>query len=155
MPFAKGNQSKLKHGHSTATQRSPEYYSWRSMKDRCLNPKATNFKNWGGRGIRIHPEWMCFENFLRDMGERPPGTSLDRIDNKGNYEPGNCRWATRTEQGRNSRHATLIKRDGKTLCITEWCEILNFPRHLVYDRIWRNVPEKDLFNPPQKAIHGN
>ena len=73
------------------------------MVVRCKNPKATGWKNYGGRGVAVCARWARFENFLADMGERPPGKTLDRIDNDGNYEPGNCRWATPKEQYRNSR----------------------------------------------------
>jgi hypothetical protein len=77
------------------------YVSWRQMKQRCTNPKYPGFGRYGGRGIRFCDRWKLFANFLADMGDRPEGKSLDRIDCNGNYEPSNCRWATMTEQQRN------------------------------------------------------
>lgn len=95
---------RIEHGHSSSTFVSPTYHSWVAMRKRCSNPKAKNFDIYGGRGIKVCERWQCFENFLADMGERPLGTTLDRYPDKdGNYESGNCRWATAVEQARNRR----------------------------------------------------
>jgi hypothetical protein len=87
------------------------YSSWTSLMDRCLNPNNPAFARYGGRGIGVSYRWQRFENFLEDMGERPEGTSIDRIDNDRGYEPGNCRWATPAEQRRNQRTTKLRESD--------------------------------------------
>lgn len=87
---------------------SPAYISWKSMKTRCLNSRASNYSNYGKKGIKVCKRWLKFENFFEDMKARPQGTTLDRIDAAGNYEPSNCRWATFKQQARNSGRKSLI-----------------------------------------------
>ena len=100
-----------KYGHTSKNGKlSPTYQSWRHMKTRCQNPNCLEYKKYGSRGIKVCERWMDFANFLEDMGERPENTTLDRIDNDGDYEPGNCRWATWKEQNQN-------RRDLKSQCL--------------------------------------
>jgi len=100
----------LKHGYAKHRPGpSSIYIVWVNMKARCLNKNRPHYQDWGGRGVTVCDRWLhSFENFLEDMGERPEGTSIDRIDNDGNYEPGNCRWATRKQQANNRRRVVSV-----------------------------------------------
>jgi hypothetical protein len=113
-----------------------EYYIWESMKARCKNPNRACYKNYGGRGIVVCPRWdQSFEGFLADMGPCPDGYTIERIDNNRGYEPGNCRWASYKEQGRNQRSNHLLTFRGETRTIAEWTEILGFKRATIGCRI--------------------
>ena len=119
----------LKHGLSRIQGKPPkEYTAWQNMKARCCDETNIGYKNYGGRGIKICDRWLHnYENFLIDMGPRPRGTSLDRINNDGNYEPGNCRWATRKEQANNCRNNTLVEWKGEKYTMSEFCRKHSLP----------------------------
>lgn len=99
-------QRSTTHGHAPRRNQTSTYRCWAAMMRRCSNPHTKDYPEYGGRGIAVCDHWRQFEQFLSDMGERPDGLSIDRFpNNDGNYEPGNCRWATPTEQARNRRKA--------------------------------------------------
>lgn len=106
---------------------SKTYVSWRRMLARCYDKKRPGYPMHGGRGIKVCRRWRKFENFLADMGEIPQGLTLDRIDNNGNYEPSNCRWATGKQQARNRRSSVFIEFNGQTKTLVEWSEHFGVP----------------------------
>lgn len=103
------------------------YYTWQAMKRRCFYPKDSRYAEYGGRGITVCPAWRdSFEQFLADVGEPPTKDhTIERIDYNGNYEPGNVRWSTKTEQANNKRNNRLIEWNGKQQTMPEWCRELN------------------------------
>lgn len=123
------------HGHTSNGATSTEYRIWANMKQRCLNRNTTDYNNYGGRGISICKRWLRFENFYKDMGNRPRGLQLERKDNNGNYEPPNCKWATRKEEQNNKRTNRKIVHDGKSAGACEWAEITGIPRSTISARI--------------------
>lgn len=121
-------QMNLRHGK----RHSPVYWVWSTMKSRCQSPTSASFHNYGGRGIRVCERWQVFDNFLADMGEPAPGATIERIDNDGNYEPGNCRWATRKEQGANTQQTVRIMLpDALRVSLTMACDLVGLERHAV------------------------
>lgn len=124
------------HGHGRRDNRSSEYNIWRGMVARCRNPKYKKYRYWGGRGISVCDRWLSFENFYADMGPRPsPEHSIDREDNDGNYEPSNCRWATRAEQARNTSKNRLFEYDGRRISMAEAAEMAGLSYQLLRGRL--------------------
>ena len=116
--------------------RTTEYKRWRGMLNRCHNPESACFKDYGARGIIVCDRWRkSFFAFLKDMGKAPKGLTLERIDNNGNYEPNNCRWASFREQSRNKRNNKIVKINGKQKILTDACEDLNLPRSTIAMRL--------------------
>lgn len=128
--------------------RTRVYTSWQGMKDRCYNHTSKAYANYGGRGITVCERWMTFQNFYADMGDPPPGRSLDRIDNSKGYSPKNCRWATRKEQNTNQRSNVLIEFDGRTQTLSEWAKEKGIHRVTLRSRLNRGVPVERLFTIP-------
>lgn len=128
-----------------------EYRAWKSMKGRCTNPTLKAFPQYGGRGITVHAEWMTsFSAFLSDVGNRPSAEhSLDRYpNNDGNYEPGNVRWATKSEQARNRRSTCILTHDGKSLPLVEWAAITGLARDTITARLKRGWGVSDALTTP-------
>lgn len=141
-----------KHGQSRAGHASGAYKSWRAMMGRCLNPKHTAYPSYGGRGITVCDRWLIFTNFYSDVGDRPEGSTLDRIDNDKGYNPDNCRWLSKAEQQRNRRDNVYYEMDGKRRCLTEWCEIYNIPFFRVSCRLGFGWTLREaLTAPPSKT----
>lgn len=118
-------RSHATHGHSRNDRKSPEYVSWTCMKTRCYRSNYHQYKDYGGRGIKVCDRWLGdkgFYNFLEDMGNRPSMKhSLDRFpNNDGDYEPGNCRWATKRQQFEGRRNAILLEYNGQKMMLAEW-----------------------------------
>lgn len=115
------------------------------MRARCRRPTHPSFKYYGARGIEVCSRWNSYPAFLADMGERPAGMSIDRINNDGNYEPGNCRWASHLTQAKNSRQAHHILRDGKTQTLKDWSKELGFSYAVACQRVMSGMtPEQAL-----------
>jgi hypothetical protein len=129
---------------SAVGYRHPLHLVWVAMVNRCYDPAAAQYCNYGGRGIRVCDAWLGsrpngeratkdgFQHFLKDMGPRPHGYTIDRIDNEANYSPENCRWATHKTQANNTRVNMLVTLNGRTLTATQWGELLKHPHPSVW-----------------------
>ncbi len=138
---------------------TPEYRAWQQMRLRCLDPKHKAYPSYGGRGITVCQRWLeSPQAFLDDMGPKPsPLHELDREDNNGNYEPGNCRWVTRSVNDRNRRSSRFLEFRGESRTVAEWCELLGLSPSVVGHRLqdgWD--PERALSTPVRpKAPNGS
>jgi hypothetical protein len=148
------NKRNFIHGQSY----TKEYGIWKAMRDRCRNPNNTWYAEYGGRGVKVCERWESFENFLSDMGRRPSKRhSIDRYpDKNGDYEPGNCRWATPLEQNNNLRSNVLLAFRGRTQSLAAWARELGVSHTCLW---WRKKhgwsDERILTEPSQRrALHG-
>lgn len=141
-------------GEDHGKANSAEYGVWYGIKKRCTNQNSQNYGDYGGRGITVCERWMnSFVAFLDDMGPRPTSEhSIERENNDGNYEPGNCRWATQLEQGRNKRNNRLFTFYGKTMTLAQWCRISQMSPGTVTSRLKLGWSEKEAFWTPVKSI---
>jgi hypothetical protein len=130
---------------------TPEYRTWRSIKNRCLNARNPRYADYGGRGITVCKRWReSYPNFLADMGPRPsPEHSIDRIDNDGPYSPDNCRWATRAEQLSNRRDNMWVTHNGQTLTLQQWATHFGIPRNTLHYRYHQGDRGDRLFRKPK------
>lgn len=120
--------------HGACYRNSRLYSIWRTMIHRCENPKREKYKDYGGRGITVCPEWHdpnVFMDWAESNGYKD-GLQLDRIDNNKNYEPSNCRWVTPKENSRNRRNTKFLTVNGETKCVAEWCESIDISEFTVY-----------------------
>ena len=143
--------NKTKHG----LRSTPEYHAWAAIKQRCFNRNVRNYSSYGGRGITMHPEWInSFKSFYDYVGPRPSTHySIDRIDNDGNYEPGNVRWATITEQANNTRKNIQINHDNKLLSPSAISILTGVNIKTIYTRIYRKYSIKDILKTPIDRQH--
>lgn len=125
------------------------------MKNRCLNPAAKDFARYGGRGIKLTPAWTDYDGFLADMGERPPNTTIERIDSNGDYTAQNCCWADRYTQARNRDYVIKLTFAGKTQCTWEWAKELGVQTKTMHVRLWRwssgRISYAQVFEPNRRS----
>lgn len=131
-------RNNIKHGHNRSDNgKTPTYRTWDKMIQRCNNPNSAEYSIYGGRGISICERWLDFSNFLEDMGERPKGKSIDRIDFNGNYKPSNCRWATSKQQANNTRRNVSFEYKGQMKTISELADIAGVKYDTMYYRLMK------------------
>ena len=134
-------QINIKHGHSRSRdgKKSRTYKTWEGVLGRCLYSGNASFKHYGAKGIKVCDRWLKFENFLEDMGKRPDGKTLDRIDPNGNYESGNCRWADKYTQANNRLNSNRVAYNGETRTVSEWSRELGINKHTLYNRVKKGL----------------
>lgn len=137
------------HGGSPRTGTSKTYRIWQRMKARCFTPSASRYRNYGGRGVTVCDQWKgSFQSFLNDMGECPPGHSIERMDVNGNYEPGNCCWIPLPDQQRNTTRSRFVELGGQRMCLSEAARTLGIHPRTLSSRIAAGWSDAELSRPP-------
>lgn len=146
--LSKRNRERATHGHTRDFRPTKTYKVWSSMRERCHRTTHPDFPRYGGRGIKICERWNSFESFLADMGEKPDGKSLDRFpDGDGNYEPGNCRWATWKEQNNNTSKNVFVEFNGQKKTIAQWSESTGLTHSQICGRLRRGKTIQEALTP--------
>ncbi len=141
----------LKHGLHGRKQKHPLFKVWCEMRYRCFNPNKHNYKYYGALGVTVCDRWMSFENFVADMGDRPKGATLDRIDYRGNYEPSNCRWADSKTQANNKTNNRTITANGKSLNLCEMARASGIEPRTLWKRLNSGWSEQRAVTQPVRA----
>ena len=138
--------------HGESNGKSSEYYSWVSMRKRCLNPKHKSYKDYGGRGIAICERWNSYDNFIFDMGRKPTKShSIERIDNNKGYSPENCKWGTKEEQSNNQRSNRILEWNGQSMTLSKWAKKRKMSTAILSYRLKRGWSIHDaLFRPVRR-----
>lgn len=141
------NSLAAKHGHMRGGKQSPTYSVWRSMLRRCSDPAHPSYRNYGGKGIKVCDRWMVFDAFLEDMGARPDGKTLDRIDGNKGYSKENCRWFTMTEQANNRANNHRLTYRGESHTVSQWAVILGIREGTIRSRLFRGASDEEALRP--------
>lgn len=136
----------LRHGES----HGPTWRSWKSMHDRCYLRAHKSWKDYGGRGIAVCASWHVYENFRAEMGERPAGTQLDRVDNNRGYEPSNCRWSTPRQNANNRRSSVFLEFMGERLTVMQWARRIGVGHDTLSGRLEKGWSVEDALTRPLK-----
>lgn len=137
----------IERNHSHGLSKTKTYGSWSTMKSRCTNPNFPKYESYGARGIKICDKWMTFEGFLEDMGERPLGMTIDRLDVNGDYCKENCRWATNSQQARNKTNTRYITAFGRTQCLMDWSDETGLDHRTIGTRLSRGWTTEEALTP--------
>ena len=146
------------HGHASRKNRNPTWLTWMAMKKRCLSINDKNYASYGGRGITICKRWLDYKNFFEDMGTRPFGLTIGRIDNNAGYYKENCRWENRSQQQRNKRTSTLYIVNGVIGTVAELADVFGSHRYRAYKRLSAGWSIEDailvpkLEHPPMRTL---
>jgi hypothetical protein len=128
----------------------PLYQIWLNIRDRCNNPRNKRYRHYGGKGVQVCARWDDFTLFIADMGPRPPHTSVDRVNNDGNYEPSNCRWATALEQAQHTSRSRLLTAAGRTMIMSDWARELGINPAVIVGRLQRGWTEENACTLPRQ-----
>lgn len=140
------------HGHQRGGKQSPSYVTWRAMLRRCSDPKHVSYKDYGGRGIKVCDRWKTFEAFLSDMGERPEGKNLDRIDCDSDYSVENCRWVTNKENNNNRRNHRYLEFKGRRQTVSQWADELGISDGTIRGRLFHGATDEEALRDRKSVV---